>query len=164
MHETRSTRNAAAVAVTVLIALTACPAFSTAPTHDVVVQTAQTLYQIPPGTSNLTIEATVTNAMDRTLLLDGIGRDFFGLEKRVGDSWRWAYSPVHILPLVPNIELPPGGSRKLTFGLYVGGAPNTYPQFEYEIPGTYRAVFGFGVQNAGGFKVYSNEFELRASE
>jgi hypothetical protein len=164
MHETRSTRNAVVLAVSTLIALSACRDFSTNPTHDVVVQTAQTVYQVPPGSNQLTIEAIVTNAMDETLLLDGIGRDFVGLEKLVGNSWHWAYSPIYIMPAVPPIELPSGGSRQLTFGLYTGGAPNTYPMFEYEIPGTYRAVFRFGSQHAGGVEVYSNLFELRTSE
>jgi hypothetical protein len=163
MHEIRSTRSALILVVSTVIALTACRDYSTEPTHDVVVRTAQTVYQIPAGSDQLTIDATVTNAMDRTLLLDGIGRDFFGLEKRVGASWRWAYSPVNILPIVPDIEVAPGGSRELKVGLYVGGAPNTYPKFEYEIPGTYRAVFGFRAQGADGFRVYSNDFELRTS-
>jgi hypothetical protein len=102
--------------------------------------------------------------MDETLLLDGIGRDFNGLQKLVGNSWRWAYSAIHILPLVPPIELASGDSRELTFGLYTGGRPNTYPQFEYEIPGVYRAVFRFGSNLAGGVEVYSNHFQLQVSD
>jgi hypothetical protein len=164
MHETRSTRNAVILVVITVMALAACRDFSTAPTHDVVVQTGQTVYFVPPGSNNLTIEAIVTNGMDETLLLDGIGRDFVGLEKLVGASWHWAYSPVYIMPWVTPIELTSGGSRELTFGLYTGGAPNTYPKFEYEIPGTYRAVFLFGSRHSGGVEVYSNQFELRISE
>ena len=164
MHEIRSTRNAVAVAVTIFGALTACSELSSAPTHEVVVETAQTLYQIAPGSPTLDIEATVTNGMDRTLLMDGLGRDFFGLEKRVGDSWQPAYSSVHTLVAVRPLELAPGGSRALSFGLYVGGAPNTYPKFAYPIPGTYRAVFGFAVEDEGGFRIYSNPFILRVSE
>lgn len=165
MHEIRSTRNAVAVGVTLLSALTACSSkFPSAPTHEVVVETAQTVYQIAPGSPTLDIEGTVTNGMDRILLMDGIGRDFFGLEKLVGDSWRPAYSTVHTLVAVPPLELAPGGSRPVKIGLYVGGAPNTYPKFAYPIPGTYRAVFGFAVENGGGFKIYSNPFVLQISE
>ncbi len=164
MRQTRSTSKTIAVVVTALIALTGCREFSTDPTHDVVVRTAQTVYQIQPPSDHLTITATLTNSMDRTLILDGIGRDFYGLEKLVGGSWRSAYSAIHILPLVPGIEVPPGGSRELGFGLYVGGAPNTYPRFEYPIPGIYRAVFSFGVEDGEGLRIYSNPFELRVSQ
>jgi hypothetical protein len=101
--------------------------------------------------------------LDQALLLDGLGRDFFALEKWVAGSWRPAYSAVHTLVAVPPIQLAPGGSRDVTFGLYVGGAPNTYPNFAYDIPGIYRAVFGFATKNGdefSGIRVYSNPFEL----
>jgi hypothetical protein len=163
MHLIRWSRSAV-LAVATLITVTGCRELTTAPTEDVVVRTAQAVYLIPPGSNNLTIEATVTNTMDRALLLDGIGRDFFGLEKWETGSWRPAYSAVHTLVAVPPLELAPGGSRPVSFGLYVGGAPNTYPKFAYPIPGTYRAVFGFAVEHEGGFRIYSNPFELRVAE
>jgi len=162
MHEIRSTRNALVLAA--LIAFSACRSHSTAPTPNVVVRTAQTVYQVSPRSGHLTIAAIVTNAMNETLLLDGIGRDFVGLEKLVGDSWRWAYSPFYIMPAVAPIKVPSGGSRELSFGLFSGGEPNTHPTFGYEIPGTYRAVFGFRAERGAGFQVYSNEFELRTSQ
>lgn len=142
----------------------ACNGYSTDPSAELVVQTSQSVYEVPPGSSSLTIHATVTNTLDETLLLDGIGRDFLRLEKRVGGLWRLAYSPVYLLPLVSDIELPPGEARQLTIGLYVENAPNTYPKFEFEIPGIYRAVFGFRVAGPRGFEVYSNEFELRLAQ
>lgn len=163
MSQIRSTRSAAVFAVAALLVVTACNAFSTDPPSKVIVQTSQSAYEIAPGSRSLAIHATVTNTLDETLLLDGIGRDFLRLEKRVGGSWHWAYSPAYILPIVPDIELPPGEARQLTIGLYVGGEPNTYPKFEFEIPGIYRAVFGFRVAGPRGFEVYSNEFELRES-
>ena len=67
------------------------------------------------------------------------------------------------MPLVPDIELQPGEAHQLGIGLYVGNEPNTYPKFEFEIPGTYRAVFGFRVAGQKGFEVYSNQFELRVA-
>jgi hypothetical protein len=162
MNQMRWIRRAAVLAITISFALNACRGSSTAPTHQVQVRTAQPVYQIAPAATFLPIEATLTNAMDESLLLDGLGRDFQRLEKRVGGSWRLAYSPIHILPLVPDIELPAGESRKLTIGLYLGQAPNTFPRFEYDIPGTYRAVFAFRAASGKGFDVYSNAFELRA--
>jgi hypothetical protein len=161
MSQIRSTRSAVIIAAGALLVLTACNGFSTDPAAKVAVQTSQSAYDVAPGSSSFTIHATVTNTLDETLLLDGLGRDFLRLEKRVGDSWRLAYSPVYILPLVPDIELPPGKAHQLTIGFRLENAPNTYPKFEFEIPGTYRAVFGFRVAGPKGFEVYSNEFELR---
>lgn len=164
MSQIRSTRSAAVLAVGALLVINACNRYSTDPAAEVVVQTSQSVYEVPAGSSSLTIPATVTNTLDETLLLDGIGRDFLRLEKRVGGSWRLAYSPIYIMPLVPDIELPPGEARQLAIGLYVGNAPNTYPKFEFEIPGTYRAVFGFRVAGPKGFEVYSNKFDLRLAQ
>lgn len=163
MSHIRSTRSTAALAASVLLVINACASYSTDPATEVVVQTTETMYEVLPGASFLTIHATVTNTLDETLLLDGIGRDFLRLEKLVGGSWRLAYTPVYMLPVVPDIELPPGEGRQLAFGLYVGSEPNTSPKFEFPIPGTYRAVFGFRVAGAKGFEVNSNEFELRGS-
>jgi hypothetical protein len=163
MSHIRLTRSTATFFASALLAINACSSYSTDPVTDVVVQTSETVYEVLPGASFLTIHATVTNTLDQTLLLDGIGRDLLRLEKLVGGSWRLAYAPVYILPLVPDIELPGGESRQLAIGLYVGNEPNTSPKFEFEIPGTYRAVFGFRVAGAKGFEVRSNEFELRES-
>lgn len=164
MNLTRSTSTATVLAATILIALNACGGDPTSPSQQVVVRTGETVYRVPPAPTLITIEATVTNTMKEVLLLDGIGRDFRRLEKRVGGAWRLAYSPIYILPLVPDIELPPGETRQLTFGLYVNDAPNTAPKFEYDIPGRYRAVFGFRLPSSDAFEVYSNEFELRAGD
>lgn len=161
MNQIRSTRSARALAATVALSLTACAGYSTAPGERVVVQTTKTVYEIPGGSTGLTIEAILTNTLDEPLLLDGIGRDFLRLEKRVGGAWRLAYSPVYILPIVPDIELPAGQSRQLTIGLSLATSSNTFPRLEYDIPGAYRAVFGFRVAGPKGFEVYSNEFELR---
>ena len=164
VNQTRSLLSAALIAATTLIAISACKGSSTGPSQEVVVRTAEAVYQVPPAPTHLAIEAAVTNAMNDVLLLDGLGRDFARLEKHVGGSWRLAYSPIYIMPLVPDIELPPGATRQLTIGLYVSAAPNTFPKFEYDVPGTYRAVFGFRVRGGKGIEVYSNEFELRAAE
>jgi hypothetical protein len=164
MNQTRSLRSAAMLTATILIALTACGGNSTAPSAEVVVRTAHTAHPVPPAATHITIDAAVTNGMNETLLLDGLGRDFMRLEKRVGLSWRLAYLPIHTLVLVPSIELRPGETRQIPFGLYVSAAPNSFPKFEYDIPGTYRAVFLFGVPSGGGFEVYSNEFELRQAD
>ncbi len=157
------TRSITALFASAFLAINACSGYSTDPATKLVVQTSQSVYEVPSGASFLTIHATVTNTLDETLLLDGIGRDFLRLEKLVGGSWRLAYTPVYMLPVVPDIELPPGEGRQLAFGLYVGSEPNTSPKFEFPIPGTYRAVFGFRVAGAKGFEVNSNEFELRGS-
>jgi hypothetical protein len=161
MRHVRSTLRAAALVASALLAINACGSYSIDPATKLVVQTSQAVYDVPAGASFLTIHATVTNTLDETLLLDGIGRDLLRLEKLVGGSWRLAYTPVYILPLVPDIELPPGESRQLAIGLHVGNEPNTSPKFEFELPGTYRAVFGFRVSGSKGFEVHSNEFELR---
>ena len=166
MNQMRSSRSGAVLVATMLIVLTACNGGSAAPapSHAVVVRTAETAYRIPPAGSSLTIEAAVSNGMNETLLLDGIGRDFLRLEKRVGVLWLLAYSPINILPLVPDIELQAGGTRQLTFGLYVAAGPNSAPRFEFPIPGVYRAVFGFRVASGNWFEVYSNQFELRVGD
>ena len=94
MSQIRSTRSAAVLAAGALLVFTACNGISTEPAVTVPVHTSQSAYEIAPGSSSLTIQATVTNTLDETLLLDGIGRDFRRLEKRVGGSWRLAYSPI----------------------------------------------------------------------
>jgi hypothetical protein len=50
--------------------------------------------------------------------------------------------------------------RQLQTWLNVLKAPNLYPKFKYDVPGTYRGVYRF--ERGGSFmEVYSNPFELR---
>ncbi|MGI8618155.1 MAG: hypothetical protein ACR2L6_03585 [Gemmatimonadaceae bacterium] len=163
MNQIRSTRSVATLVAGALLVVNACNSYSTDPATDLLVQTAQTVYEIPAGSSSLTIHATVTNTLDETLLLDGLGRDFLRLEKRVGDSWRLAYSPAYILR-VPEIELPFGAARQTPIGLSFGNEFNTAPKFVYEVPGTYRAVFAFRTAGGKDLPVYSNDFELRLAQ
>lgn len=62
---------------------------------------------------------------------------------------------------MPDIELAPGASRPVLVTIFIGRTPNTFPRFEYDIPGTYRAVFAYRVPGSAQFDVISNEFEVR---
>lgn len=164
MKQIRSTAGALTVIALGMTFVAGCATHPTALTTDVEVRTEQTTYEIPTGSSSLRVVTTVRNNSPKTLLLDGLGRDFLRLEKRVDGAWRLAYAPVYIMPLVPDIELPPGETWELPISLYVGNEPNTFPKFEYDIPGRYRAVFGFRFSESESRTVYSNDFELRPAQ
>lgn len=161
MNQIRSTGSAVVLAVIALTVIQGCRE-ATAPSYEAMVRTTQTVYELPAVSTSPQIGATLTNTLGEPILLDGIGRDLTRLEKWVSGSWRTAYTPEYIDIWVPPIELDVGQTRKLQIWLLnVSRAPNTFPIFEYEIPGTYRAVFVLGRQGRQGFEAYSNAFELR---
>lgn len=154
MNQIRSTGSAALLLGTLLF-VSGCRESPTEPINNLIVQTSQTVYEVPAGTTSLRISATVTNTLDRTLLLDGIGRDLVRLEKLINDTWVSVYEPMYPLPDPPPIEVAPSQTRELTLWAYFN---------RDRLPGTYRALFGFGYEGGGGFPVYSNEFEVRLAQ
>ncbi|MCR4342169.1 MAG: hypothetical protein NUW01_20010 [Gemmatimonadaceae bacterium] len=159
MNQIRSTGSALLFAGLTLGVLPGCRA-PTAPEFEAFVQTTQPVYGIPTGSSMFRFEASVINSLDDTIILDSANRDLGSLEKWVSGAWRLAYSPVYTDQGRIPVYLGPGQTRQLQVWLNLIKAPNTYPTFKYDIPGTYRGVYRF--ERAGSFmEVYSNPFELR---
>jgi hypothetical protein len=150
----RSTGSAVLLLSSLLLAQ-GCGESATEPINNLVVQTSQTVYDVPAGTTSWRLSGTITNTLDRTLLLDGIARDLLHLEKLVNGTWETVYDPLYTLPDVPAIEVAPSQTRKLSYSV------DLRPD---RLPGTYRALFGFGYEGGRrGLLVYSNEFELRVA-
>ncbi|MEX1187162.1 MAG: hypothetical protein WEA80_11285 [Gemmatimonadaceae bacterium] len=159
MNQIRSTGSALLFAALMLTLLPGCGQ-PTAPPYDALVSTRQPIFGIPTGSDSFTLQASVTNTLDETITLDLAGRDLRSLEKWVSGSWRLAYSPAYTDQGRVPVPVEPGETRQLQTWLNLVKAPNTYPRFKYDIPGTYRGVYRF--ERGGSFiEAYSNPFELR---
>jgi hypothetical protein len=153
-----------AMAAGVMLSASGCAAADVvlAPQPGSLVRTAEASYVIPLGANNFTITATVINNTGGALLLDGIGRDFFVLEKLVNGSWETVYHPVYTMQWVEPIRLEPGASRQVSIWLHL--APGAEPLLE-DPNGTFRAGFGFGRDTEPHrIAAYTNEFQLQRAD
>jgi hypothetical protein len=116
------------------------------------------------------IPYTVTNTTEKAVYMIGCRQPSAPvLQKRTGDEWVAAYSPVEQLCLSPPFILEPGEQRRDTLQVY-GFFPgqNIYPEFLTDVEGTYRLKKRIysdpdTFENSGEWSDHKLDRELRIS-